>query len=208
MRLRERRARAGDARGRRNGDAGDSRRAGFLGPNDVGRRLPGRGLARHPREARSGGRSGRGAGPLVRGRCETAGVTGGRDRRPRRRHAAVGAAPVAGGIRAASRRLPAERGAVRRAGRPRLPYPFRCGEGGDCRGQRLQRQGPFNAPGRLIPRRRDGAARAAHRGDGTGVRAARTGPATSSTSATWGWSPAIRHYASPIPSTRRWCRAS
>ena len=43
-------------------------------------------------------------------------------------------------------------------------------EGGDCRGQRLQRQGPFNAPGRLLPRRRDGFAGAAWRLTG-GIRA-------------------------------------
>ena len=76
-----------------------------------------------------------------------------------------------GGLCTPAERVPPERGALRGAGRARLPHPRELGEGGHHGGQRLQHQGQVAAPGRLRAGRGASPARPAHHRDRTGVRA-------------------------------------
>ena len=168
LRVRQRRGRADGPRGRGAGDARRAGRTGLVGGRG-GRRLSGPGLVRPADAARSGRRVARGADALGGGRPAPAGAADRRDRRAGGRLAAGGAAAVAGGLRPASGGISAERGAVRSAGRAGLPHPFRVGERGRHRGQRVQREGEVVAAGRFLAGRGDCAARSAHGGDGAGV---------------------------------------
>ena len=82
------------------------------------------------------------------------------------RHVDLRAAPAPRRLRPATGGVSAERGAVRRARRARLPYPLGHAKRHHPGRQRVQHQGPVDAPGRPDPGGGAGVARAAHRGDG------------------------------------------
>ena len=94
-----------------------------LGDEDAGPTAGGR-----AGERGCGWRADRRALPVGRGRPASAGAAHRRDRHAGRRHAAVSAAPVAGGLRPAAAELPAQRRPVRRAGRAGLPHSVRGAE--------------------------------------------------------------------------------
>ena len=168
LRVREHRGRADGARRRGTGRARHPWRAGRSG-TVAGRRVPGPDLVRCPGEIRSRTRTRGCIDPLVHGRSEAPGTAHRRDRLADRRLPDRGAAAVARRLRPASRGVSAERGAVRGARRARLPHPVELGERGDCRRQRVQREGPIAALGGLLASRGTGASRPAHRRDRAGV---------------------------------------
>ena len=136
----------------------------------VGRRVPARGLARHPGYRRPPPCARGDADPVEHGRSEAPGAADRRERLPDRRHPDRRAPAAAGRLRSPSRRLSAERHAVRGARRARLPHPFELGERGGRRRQRVQRPGRILAPRGLHRGRGVRPARPAHGGDRAGVR--------------------------------------
>ena len=124
LRVHHRRGRTHRPRRRGTGDAGGARQTGFAGALDVGRRLPGRSLARHPREVRPERGVGRGPETLGAGVAEAAGAAHRRDRHPPGRPPALHAPTTAGRLPHAPGRLSAVCGAVRAARRARLPHPL------------------------------------------------------------------------------------
>ena len=173
LRVHERRARADGAgrRGRR--DADGAGRALRGGAHRSRRRLSGPELG-----ADAGARgSARGPAPdaeaVVPERSQAARAPDRRDRHAGGRHADLGAAPAARGVRRPSRGVPAERGPVRRPRRARLPHPLGLRRRGRHRRQRLQRQGEVAESGRLRRGRHARPARPAHRGDRAGVHGGR-----------------------------------
>ena len=170
-----------------------------------------------------------GAGALEHVRPAPAGVADRRDRRPDRRHVAVGAAAATHRLRPASGRLPAWRRPVWGARRARLPHPLDGGEPHGARRQRLQHQGHVATAGRLHGAGDPGCAGAADPGAGDaprqpggqaarGAHAAGGGadPGRRRRDEVLGGRPRLRlrpgaggtgRRASPTRSMPRWCRA-
>ena len=169
LRVRERRGRPGRARRRAARHAGHSGGTGLPSPVR-GRRVPLRHLAGHIGDLRRGC-AGRGAYPLVREHRGAGRAADRRGRHPDRRHTDRRAATVAGALRSASRELPPERSAMRRARRARLPDSVECREHGDSRRQRIQRPGRTAASGRFQRGRGARVAGPAHQRDGPAIHA-------------------------------------